>query len=204
MKTNLLKWSLIILAPAAMLALAACSSTSTPPPGETSTSTAFQPGVPGGVRVETRSLIANVTAIDAASRKVTLLTSDGKKTTVTCGPQVINFDQIRVGDQLKVKVTEEVVVYLADAAAPSKDGGAGLVALAPKGAQPGGLFANTAQVTAKVIAIDLRGHRATLLFPDGTTKQVAVRPDVDLTKRRVGEEVVIRITEVMAVNVTKK
>ena len=51
-------------------------------------------------------MTATVTGIDAASRKVTLVTPEGKKTTVKCGPEVINFDQIRVGDQLKVTVTE--------------------------------------------------------------------------------------------------
>jgi hypothetical protein len=86
---------------------------------------------------------------------------------------------------------------------PASEGEAALVALAPKGAKPGGLMANTVQVIAKVTAIDLKHHKATLLFPDGTTKTVAVRKDVDLTKREVGEEVVIRCTEAVAIVVEK-
>ena len=87
--------------------------------------------------------------------------------------------------------------------APPSDGGATLVALAPQGAKPGGMMANTVQVTAKVTAIDLQHHRATLQLPDGTTHTVAVRPDVDLTQRKVGEEVVIRCTEALALSVEK-
>jgi hypothetical protein len=59
------------------------------------------------------------------------------------------------------------------------------------------------QVTAKVTAIDLKHHKATLQLPDGTSKTFAVRPDVDLTQRKVGEEVVIRFTEALAISVEK-
>lgn len=197
---NLTTWALL---PAASLTLTSCSSTSSPPPVETTSAASFQSGVPGGVRVETHKLTAHVTGIDAANRKVTLVTSDGEKTTVKCGPEVINFDQIRVGDQLKVTVVEELVAYLAAAGTPPSDGGAAVVALAPQGAKPGGLVADTVQVTAKVTAIDLKKHKATLQFPDGRTRTVAVRQDVDLTKRKVGEEVVIRITEMLALSVEK-
>ncbi|HOX55262.1 MAG TPA: hypothetical protein P5205_02030 [Candidatus Paceibacterota bacterium] len=191
----------LALLPAAMLTFASCSSTPFTPPIETTAATAYQEGVPGGLVVETHSMKATVIGIDAANRKVTLVTSDGKKTTVKCGPDVINFDQIRIGDQLKVTVAEEVVAYLAEAGASQREGGAAFVALAPKGAKPGGIVTETVQVTARVTAIDLKARRATLQFPDGAIRKVAVRPDVDLTKRHVGEEVVIRITEMVVLSV---
>jgi translation elongation factor P/translation initiation factor 5A len=203
MKTNILKWSVISLAPAAMLALASCSSNSSTPAGLTSSSAVYQPGVPGGVMVDTFKMTATVTRIDADKRKVTLLTRDGKETIVKCGPEVINFDQIRVGDQLKIRVTQELAVAMGTAGASSSDGGAEMVALAPKGAMPGGMMAGTVQATAKVTAIDLKHHKATLLLPDGTSKTFAVRPDVDLTQRKVGEEVMLRFTEAMAISVER-
>lgn len=164
---------------------------------------AAEKGVPGGVMVDTYEMTAAVTAVDTDKRKVTLVTPDGKKTVVKCGPEVVNFKQIQVGDQLKLTVTEELAVYMADAAAPADNGEAALVALAPKGAKPGGMLAETVQVTAKVTAIDLAHRKATLRFPDGSSKSVPVRKDVDLTKRHVGEEVVIRTTEALALSVDK-
>jgi hypothetical protein len=202
MKTNVLKLTACALFLVVPLILSSCKSSK--PTGETTTVAAIQEGVPGGIFVETHQITADVTAIDAASRKVTLVTPDGKKTTIKCGQEVINFDQIRVGDQLKVMVAEEVVVYMATDAAPSSDGGAAIVALAPKGAKPAGVIATTVQVTATVTAIDLKRHKATLQFADGTTHTVAVRPDVDLNQRKVGEKVVIRTTEVLALSVDKK
>ena len=202
MKSNVVKLTVCALLLVGMLILSSCKSSK--PTGTTTSVAAIQQGVPGGIFVETHEMTADVTAIDAAKREVTLKTADGKKTTVKCGPEVINFDQIRVGDQLKVLVTEEVAVYMATDAASSSDGGAAVVALAPKGAKPGGIIASTVQITATVTAIDLKRHKATLQFPDGTTHTVAVRPDVDLTQRKVGEQVVIRTTGALAISVDKE
>lgn len=205
MNTNKLKWSLIALTPAAVIALASCSSTSSTSSTasyDTTSAALIQKGVPGGVMVETHKMTAKVIAVDAAARKV-VVSQDGKETTLKCGPDVINFDQIRVGDELKATVTEELAVSMATEPAPPSDGAAAVVALAPKGAKPGGIVAATVQVTAKVTAIDLKNHKATLQFPDGTSRTVAVRPDVDLTQRKVGEQVVIRTTETLAVSVEK-
>lgn len=200
METKILKRLLIAITPAAILALNSCSST---PKGETTAAAVYEEGVPGGVVVQTHKTTATVTGIDASNRKVTLVSPDGKKTTVKCGPEVINFDQIRIGDQLKVTVAEQLVIYMAKDRPPASDGEAALVALAPKGAKPGAFMANTVQVVAKVTAIDLKHQKATLQFPDGTSKTVAVRKDVDLTQRQVGEEVVIRCTEALAISVER-
>ena len=153
--------------------------------------------------VSTYELTATVAALDKAKRKVTLVDAAGIKKTVKAGPEVINFDQIRVGDQLKITATEELVVYVAGAGETPGDGEAQLVALAPKGAKPGALMAEAIQVTAKVTAIDVEHRKATLRLEDGTTRTVAVRPDVDLSKRKVGDSVVIRITEALAIQVAK-
>ena len=201
MKVNLIPLVALAFVPVAALTLASCS-TEPKPAVETTSAVSYQPGVPGGIKVETHQLTARVSAIDAATRKVTLVMADGKTTTVKCGPSVINFDQIRVNDRLKVTVTEEVVAYLADARTPP-DGGATAVALAPRGVKPGAVIADTVQVTAKIAALDYRNNKATLQFPDGSTRTVAVRNDVDLRQRQVGEEVIIRVTEVTAIQVTK-
>jgi translation elongation factor P/translation initiation factor 5A len=188
---------------AALLAFTSCSSNPTPPPGETTGAIAYQEGVPGGVIVNTVKVTAKVTAIDLAKRKVTLLGSDGKTFTVKAGPAAVNLDQVRVGDQVNATVAEQLVVYVSEEGAAPSDGSAALVSLAPKGAQPGGVVAETTQVTAKVTAIDLKHRKATLQFEDGSTKTVAVRSDVDLSKRKVGDQVMFQITDMIAISVDK-
>jgi len=81
--------------------------------GSATQATAIEPGVPGGIVVQTHELTATVAKIDKATRKLTLVSPDGIKQTVKVGPKAINFDQIRLGDQLKVTVAEELVVYVA-------------------------------------------------------------------------------------------
>ena len=208
MKRTPLNVILYALFPAtALLGIASCSSDSeAPPPAESTSMSTVKTGVPGGTIVETVTVTANVARVDADEREVTLVTSDGKKHVVKCGPEVVNFDQIRAGDRLKVTMTEMLAVHMAgggDAAAPA-GGVATTVELAPKGAKPGGMLANTVQEVATVTAIDVENHKATLQFSDGTTRTISVRPDVDLTQRKVGEKVVMRVTEAVAVSVEKQ
>jgi hypothetical protein len=191
---------LAALLPAAIVALASCS---TGPAGQGTSVTAVQPGVPGGAMVNTYQETATVTGIDRTTREVTLVTPDGAKSTVTCGPDVANFAQIQRGDQVKATVTEQLVVFVRKPGEPAGDGGAAAVALAPIGAKPGVVMAQTQEITAKVQAIDLASRKATLLFPDGTTKTFKVRDDVDLTKQTVGSDVVFRATEGVAISVEK-
>ena len=186
------------LVPAALLAFTSCP---TEPKGEGAGMAAIQPGEAGGVVVETYKETATVTGVDKDTRKVTLVTKDGTKKTVKAGPEVANFAQIEVGDQVKATVTEQLVVFVRRPGEPSGDGAAAAVALAPLGAKPGAVMANTVEVTAKVKAIDVKNRKGTLVFPDGTTKTYKARKDVDLTKYSAGDEVVIRATEAVAVSV---
>jgi len=188
---------------AALFAVTACTTASPPPPSKETGTTAIKEGVPGGVAVNTVEMSARVTAIDTSNRKVTLLGPKGNTFTVKVAPEAVNFDQIRVGDLVNATLTEELVVYLDEEGASAPDGSAAMVALAPKGAKPGGLMAETTQVTASVTAIDQTGRTATLQFEDGSSKTFHVRDDIDLSQRKVGEKVVFQVTEMIAISVKK-
>jgi hypothetical protein len=205
MKKVLSKKALIgLLALTAIFTVTSCQSAPQAPPApETSSASAFKQGVPGGVVVNTTTVSARVTAIDYAKREVTLLGADGEPFTVKVGPAAVNFDQVKKGDLVNLTLTEEMVVMLDDAQAPQGQGSASVVALAPKGAQPGGLMAETHQIVGTVTSIDLMKHTATLRFEDGTTKTFKVRDDVDLGKHKAGERVVFRVTEMIALSVEK-
>ena len=200
MKNKLQTFATITLLPVVMLALASCSSA---PPGDVSSTVITEKGVPGGMRVQTYTIEAKVTAVNAASRKVTLVTRDGVENILTAGPDVVNFGQIQVGDQVKVVAAVQLVVFMRERGEPRTDGEVAAVALAPVGAKPGGIMANTVEVTGKVAALDLRHREATLRFPDGHSKTFKVRDDIDMTKAKLGDEVVIRTTEALALSVEK-
>lgn len=184
---------------AAIVAAVSCTSLTT----ETDTRTHIKEGVPGGEFVETTRLEATVTAIDTAKRKVTLVTPKGEKFTIDAGPEVENFDQIRIGDQLKVTYTEEINIRMAKPGEKIKDDGEAIFEFAPRGSKPGVMTSETYQTVATVTAIDLKKRKATLQFQDGSTKKFDVRKDVDLTRRKVGEKVIIRGKESFSIKVEK-
>jgi len=191
------------LLPTAWLILTSCSSTPPPPPDVGSSRIDFIKGVPGGVIVQTFKTTATVTAMDPSKRTATLQGSDGKKFTVTVGPEAVNFDQVRVGDRVTATVVQKIVAAVEKATTTTADGAAAVVALAPKGDQPGGLVGETLQVTAKIMAIDAVNRTATLRFEDGSTQTLPIRDDVDLSRLKVGEQVVFRVTEMVAIGIEK-
>jgi|SRR3954470_14420540 hypothetical protein len=186
-----------LLGLAAIVTFNSCSTTS-----ESTTSESYVEGVPGRTIRETYKMTAEVDSVDRANRTVTLDTHDGKQT-IKCGPEVRNFDQIHEGDHVKVEAMTELAVAMADASDTSAPVGAGVVAVAARGAQPAAAMAETQEYLATVTDIDLNAHKATILLPDGRSRKFPVRKDVDLTKRSVGEKVRIRVTMAMAVAVEK-
>lgn len=198
-----MKLTTLALLLAGLCFLFACKTTS-PPPAPTADSTAaIQEGVPGGVFVNTMEVSVKVAAVDTAKRKLTLLLPDGEKTKVKVGPEVVNFDQIQTGDMVTATLTEETVIYLDEEGGATTGGAAAMVVLAPKGAKPGGLVAETIKFSATVISIDPGRRIATLRFEDGHTETFPVRADIDLSQRKVGEKVVFWVTEMIAISVQK-
>ena len=47
-------------------------------------------------------MTATITAIDKATRDVTLKGPQGNEMTVTAGPEVKNFEKLKVGDQVNL------------------------------------------------------------------------------------------------------
>jgi len=140
---------------------------------------------------------ATVKAVDPQKRIVTLQTADGDIVDIKCGKQVENFDQIKVGDQVKAVAIDRIVVSLGKGAAPSGEA-ATLIARAPKGGQPGVVIANTEEVTAKVDAVDADKQTVTLSGLEKKPETVRVASDVDLANVKKGDDLTVRVTEGVA------
>src|SRR5262245_54230658 len=106
------------------------------------------PGAEGAIEVGAITATSKVTKVDASNRTVTLTNEAGETNTYKLGKNVRNFDQIKVGDQVKATLLESVAVAVSKSSAPPT-GARGLVAVAPKGAMPGVIMAKTRQITAK-------------------------------------------------------
>jgi hypothetical protein len=163
-----------------------------------------QGGEPGAVAIAAVTATATVDAIDAAKRKVTLKWPDGKTKTIKVGKEVVNFDQIAIGDRVKTTFVEELAVFVKKSDAPPSAEETETVALAPKGAKPGVVVADTQVVTAKIEAIDYKNRTVTLRGPEGQSKTLKVGNNVKNFKAvKKGDEVVVRFTEALAIIVEK-
>lgn len=159
---------------------------------------------PGAIAVAVVKASATVEAVDAANRTVTLKADDGQTKTLKCGPEVRNFDQIKVGDKVNLTFVDEVAAYVRKADAPPMAEEGAMVALAPKGAKPGALMAETVEVKAKVASVNKKKHTITFLNPDGSKKTVKVgkKAKEALKELQKGDDIVLRITQAMLIDVT--
>lgn len=158
---------------------------------------------PGAIAVETVEMTATVKAVDQRNRTVTLAGQNGKRKTYKVGKEAVNFDQIKVGDRVKVTITEALAVFLRPQGTPPSVGEGAMVALAPKGAMPGGMVATTTEVTARVVAVDAASHHVTLKLPDGRKRTVSVNPSIDLTQVTPGSAVTVQVADELAIAVER-
>lgn len=145
------------------------------------------------------TVAAVVTAVDKATRAVTLKGPQGNLFRVVAGPEVRNFDQISVGDELMVTHAEALTLEL-------KKGGAGIrervegadAARAAKGDKPGMASVSRVTVTADVVAINKRAQTVTLRGPEHTV-ELRVRDPKQFKLIAVGDQVQATYTEAIAV-----
>lgn len=193
MKTNPMKHAALILIPGAFLALNACSPSIPGEQGSTMRKTATST-----TAVDTFKSTATVTAIDSSTRKIKVVYANGKRSTIKCGPEIVNFRQIHINDQVKLTVTVETAVYLDKGKPAASATGSTTVALAPLGAKPGAIVADTVQATVKITGIDSSNRTITYRTKAGDSDTIKVGEHIDLTKVKVGDSVTVRASESVA------
>jgi Cu/Ag efflux protein CusF len=156
----------------------------------------------GAIEAEVAKATFTVTAVDTTQRTVTLKAADGTTRTVKCSKDVVNFPQIKVGDKVTVAIVESIAVAVRPKGAPPSAGEGAAVALAPVGAKPGGIMARTTKISAKVEAVDAAAHTVTVKGPLGKERTFKVNPKVDLSTLKNGDDIVLRVTDALAIDVT--
>ena len=154
-----------------------------------------------GAAVNVARITASVEAIDPASRTLTLKGPRGRVVDVTAGPEVKNFDQIKVGDFVVVRYLEALTLEL-------KKGGAGIrersdkqdAATAKPGARPAAGGARQVTVTADVVAVDPKRNVVTLRGPKRTV-ELKLRDPEQVKLVKVGDQVQATYTEAAAISV---
>ena len=158
------------------------------------------PGVAGAAR--TLELTAKITAVDAKTREVTLKGPQGNEVTVVAGPEVKNFGQLKVGDNVDVQYVQSLVVELKKGggmpvARTEKTGGAA----AKEGAKPGAIVGREVTVVGDVVNVDAATKTVTVKGPKRTV-DLSVEDPEQLKMIAKGDQVQATYTEAAAVSVT--
>lgn len=160
---------------------------------------------PGVVVTDVLEVKATIEAIDSKKRILTLRGTQGRPITLRADRAVKNFELLKKGDAVLVDFVESVAIFIRPAKATQSPAEARLVTIAPKGAKIGALLAETFALTALVESFDVKTRQVTVKEPRGDRWILPVDKSFkNLDRLRKGEEVVLRVTEAIAINVEKR
>ena len=148
--------------------------------------------------VQESEAVVTVTKVDQKARTVTFRGPKGNLATLTVPPEAQNLDQVKPGQQYKMKYVESVIIEIRKGGKPSATA-AQEVKLAPKGAKPGGVIARTQEITAVVDAIDYKTRYVSVRGPKGNVLSAKVADDVKLDQFKAGDSIILVHTEALAV-----
>ena len=162
---------------------------------------ADKPGVELG---EITVVTGKVVAIDRTDRAVAIQGPEGNVLVLEVGKAAKNFNQIKVGDQVKLEYYESVAIYVGAAGKPPQENVGVIAAAAPKGQKPAGEVIEVVDVSAVIQAIDPAKRTLTLKGPQGNVIPLKVDRSVKaFDQLKVGDSIHVRYTEAVAISVTK-
>jgi hypothetical protein len=142
-----------------------------------------------------------VTAIDPATRMVTLKTEDGQTLDVVAGEAVKNFDQIKVGDTVKATYTESLAFQIAPKGETPAGASQGAVRI------PGGAQVDQRVTTSfKVASVDPATNTLWVTMQNGDTKKIQVQDPAAQARLKTlspGNVVAVTYTESVAIQLEK-
>ena len=158
--------------------------------------------VPGKVGVaETVKVTTTITAIDKATRDITLKGPKGNEVTLTAGPQVKNFDQLKVGDQVIAQYVEALTLELKKGGgmAVARTEQAGTAGAKP-GDKPAGAAGRQVTIVADVVDVNPAKQSVTLKGPNRTVDLVVADP-AQFKLIAKGDQVEAKYTQGVAITV---
>jgi hypothetical protein len=156
---------------------------------------------PGVVVVDATSITATVEAIDHDKRTIALKGPRGNVLVTKAGPEIKNFKQIKTGDKVTAKYYEATAIYVRKSDEQPYAEETKTVQVAPPGERPAAIAIDTAEITARVEDIDYQNRTVTLRGPQKTATLKVGKDVKRFGEVKRGDEVVVRHTEALAINV---
>jgi hypothetical protein len=163
--------------------------------------------IPTKERSELVEVEGTITKIDKETREITIMGSNGELDTITAGEEVERFDEIEVGDVIKLEYikflraefrsptpeeVEEPLVVLAEAEKAGMD------------TEPGAAVGAVVKAVVTIQVINLPFMYAVVEGPNGNLTTIDVKDEELLKQLHVGQIVILTYGEAVAVSLDKK
>ena len=143
-----------------------------------------------------------VEAIEAQSRSMTIRKSDGTVVTTVAGPDVKRFDEFKIGDKVKARYYENLVIRVKPPGEPAVDTDVKDAVASGQGL-PGGTKARQRTLTCTIAEIDLKTPAITFTSANGWKYSSKVRDKSALAQVKVGDKVDIIWTDALLVSLER-
>lgn len=155
------------------------------------------------------SATATIQAIDTTTRTLTIRDETGVEDSYVAGPEVKRFDELKVGDKVKMTYMESVVLQLRKAppagttGAKPADPSLDAAITRGKGALPGVTAAVQEKMTVTVKSIDASVPSITVTTPDGRTITRKVEEKKHLEGVAAGDSIEITYTRALLTSIER-
>ena len=158
---------------------------------------------PGGIAIATVQVTATVTSVDQAKRTVTLKMPNGATRTFKVHKDVASFQQLKTGDKIQATLLEALAVVVRKSKERPGVSETTRVMLMPKGASPTMVEADTWRITGRIQSVDTSNRTVTVTGPNQRSRVFKVGPNVNLSKLKAGDDIIVRFTEALAISLHK-
>ena len=198
-ESHAMKTPSMLMISAALCALSLPVFSDDKPPAGAAVVASTEPGK--GTVAEVVEVKATVEAIDRKKHHLTIKGPNGKVSSLEVGPDVRNFEQIKVGDRVAVRYAQALTLTLMKNGKKTRsrtetvDGDR-----SPAGGRPAGVVGQRIEVTADVVAVNRKARTVTLHGPEHEVVLDVHDPE-QLKLVKVGDQVHAVYTEAVALSV---
>lgn len=144
---------------------------------------------------------ATIQAIDSGKRLVTLKYTDGTVDTVSAGPEVQRFNELKVGDVVTFRYYESAVVAVTKPGQASAPTTTDPTLTRGTGPRPGGTISQQLKASVVVEAVDAKVPSITVRTASGNKLSYKVEDKKTIEGVKVGDRIEITYTQALMISV---
>lgn len=161
---------------------------------------------PAREKMQQVSMQGTVTEINAETRGITLMGTNGGLMTVTAGEEVQRFNEIAVGDVLKFEYLTYLKAEFRDPTPEELEAPLQMIAeagKAPEGMDPAGVVGAVVKAVVTIEALNRPYMIATVSGPNGNYMSIPMEDEKLITELHIGEVLILTYAEAMVIALEK-